>query len=51
MTGRELLLKAIRNETTPRPAWVPFVGSHGGRIIGETAEEYLRSSELIVRGL
>jgi uroporphyrinogen decarboxylase len=51
MTGRELLLKAIRNETTPRPAWLPFVGSHGARIIGKTAEEYLRSSELIAQGL
>jgi uroporphyrinogen decarboxylase len=51
MTGRELLLKAIRNETTPRPAWLPFVGAHGGRIIGKTAEEYLSSSELIVQGL
>jgi len=51
MTGRELLLKAIRNETTPRPAWLPFVGCHGGRIIGRSAEDYLRSSDLIVEGL
>jgi len=51
MTGRDILLKAIRNETTPRPAWLPFVGVHGAKIIGKSAEEYLRSSELLVQGL
>ncbi len=51
MSGKEILLKAIRNEPTPRPAWVPFVGVHGGKIIGATAADYLQSSELIVRGL
>jgi uroporphyrinogen decarboxylase len=49
--GRETLLKAVRNETTHRPAWVPFVGCHGVRIIGKSAEAYLHSSELIVQGL
>ena len=51
MNRRELLLKAIRNETTPRPAWVPFVGVHGAKLIGKTAREYLQSRELIVAGL
>ncbi len=51
MTGRELLLKAIRNEVTPRPAWVPFVGVHGARLIGVSAEDYLKSADLIVQGL
>lgn len=51
MTGKELLLKAIRNETTPRPAWVPFVGVHGAQLVGCTADEYLKSSELILSGL
>jgi len=51
MTGREILLKAIRNERTPRPAWVPFVGCHGGALIGRPADEYLRSGELIAEGL
>lgn len=51
MTGKQLLLKAMRNESTPRPAWVPFVGVHGGKIIGATAWDYLRSSERIVAGL
>ena len=44
MTGRELILKAIHNETTSRPAWLPFVGAHGARLIGRSAEDYLRSA-------
>ena len=51
MTGRELLCKAIRNETTPRPAWVPFVGVHGAALAGVTAREYLQSAEAVVAGL
>jgi len=51
MKGRELLLRAIRNETTPRPAWLPFVGAHGARIIGQKASAYLQSADLVVQGL
>lgn len=51
VTGKQLLLKALQNEATPRPAWVPFVGVHGGKLIGVTAWDYLRSSERIVAGL
>ena len=51
MKGRELLLKAVRNEITPRPAWVPFVGVHGAKLIGKSAAEYLRSADLLVAGL
>lgn len=51
MTGKEILLQALRNQETPRPAWVPFVGSHGGALIGRPADEYLRSGDLIAQGL
>ena len=51
MTGKETLLRALRNELTPRPAWVPFVGVHGGQLIGMKAPEYLRSADALVRGL
>ena len=50
MTGKELVLAAFRRETTPRVPWVPFVGVHGGFLIGMPAHEYLRSAEAIVRG-
>ena len=42
MTGKEILLSAIRGEETSRPAWLPFVGCHGGKLIGKSATEYLR---------
>jgi uroporphyrinogen decarboxylase len=51
MTGEEILFKAIRNELTPRPAWVPFVGVHGAHLIGAKAENYLKSVDLMFRGL
>lgn len=51
MNGKSQLLRALKNESTPRPPWVPFVGVHGGKIIGASAQDYLRSRDLIVRGL
>jgi len=51
MTGKALLLKAIKGEKTERPAWLPFVGCHGGFLLGKTATEYLQSEDLIVEGL
>jgi uroporphyrinogen decarboxylase len=51
MNGKELIIRALRNEPTLRPAWLPFVGVHGGYLIGESAERYLKSSDLIVQGL
>ena len=44
-------MQALRGEETPRPAWVPFVGCHGGYLIGSTATEYLKSADLLVEGL
>lgn len=51
MTGKELLLTAIKNEYTARPAWLPFVGVHGGKITGVGAADYLRSADAILAGL
>ena len=51
MNGKELLLSALRGEETSRPAWLPFVGCHGGFLIGKTATEYLQSADLLVEGL
>lgn len=51
MTGKEIILKAMRGEETVRPAWLPFVGCHGGKLISKTATEYLQSSDLLVEGL
>ena len=51
MTGKELLLRALNGEQTLRPAWLPYVGVHGASLVGVTAEEYLKSANLIVDGL
>ena len=51
MTGKQILLDAIAGKETERPAWLPFVGCHGGFLIGKTATEYLQSADLLVEGL
>ncbi|MBE9510800.1 MAG: uroporphyrinogen decarboxylase family protein, partial [Bacteroidetes bacterium] len=51
MTGKELIKKAFRLEETERIPWIPFVGCHGGILIGKDAEEYLKSAEFIVAGI
>jgi uroporphyrinogen decarboxylase len=51
MSGKDILIKAIKNEETPRPAWVPFVGVHGGKLIDEKSRDYLQSGDLMVKGL
>jgi len=49
-TGKELVLSAIKLEETERVPWVPFVGCHGGSLIGKGADEYLMDADLIVQG-
>ena len=51
MQAKELVLAALRNEETERTPWVPFVGCHAGKLIGTTADLYLQSADLIVRGV
>jgi len=50
MNGKALLLQAIRNQQTPRAPWMPFVGCHGGFLLGKTATEYHKSATLILEG-
>ena len=42
MPNKELLLKALVGEATERTPWVPFVGVHGGALVGVDATEYLK---------
>ena len=51
MTGKEIVLSALRSEPVDRVPWVPFVGVHGGSFFGVDATEYLHSSEHIYNGL
>jgi len=49
--GKEHIFKAFNREVTDRTPWVPFVGCHGGKLIGISAENYLKSSTHMVNGL
>ncbi len=51
MNGLSIIMKAFRLEETERTPWVPFVGVHGGKLIGADAELYLKSTQLIVEGV
>ena len=51
MTGKELVTQAIHLEKTPRTPWVPFVGVHGGKLLGLDATTYLRSGDHIFNGV
>ena len=50
MTGKERILTAIKCQPVDRTPWVPFVGCHGGALLGVSASEYLKSEELLVKG-
>jgi len=51
MTGKEYIVNAYKLKECDRAAWLPFVGCHGAALIGETAERYLSSGGLIIKGL
>lgn len=51
MNSKQLVLTAIQNKETERSPWVPFVGCHAANLIGVTAKEYFKSSDLIVKGV
>jgi len=51
MRGKQLLKQAFALQETSRVPWVPFVGVHAASLLGITAEEYLKSTELIVKGV
>jgi uroporphyrinogen-III decarboxylase len=50
MSGKELVLAAIRGKETERVPWVPFVGCHAASLLGISARELLQSAERIVEG-
>ena len=50
-TGRERIRSAIQCEAVDRIPWTPFVGCHGGALIGATADDYLKSDDMIFQGV
>lgn len=51
MKGLKLIKKAFALEELERIPWVPFVGVHGGFLTGVDAENYLKSSTEVVKGV
>lgn len=51
MHGLSLIRQAFHLQPVERVPWVPFVGVHGGSLIGVDAEQYLKSSGHMVSGL
>ncbi len=51
MNRKELVLAAIRGEKTDRTPWVPFCGVHCASLLGKSAEDYLKSADLMTAGL
>ncbi len=51
MQGLELIKATMLLQETDRAPWVPFVGVHGGYLLGVDAKAYLTSSELMIRGI
>ena len=51
MSNKQLLISALKNKETERPAWVPFVGCHAAKLIGVDAEVYFKTKEHIVNGV
>jgi len=51
MSNRNRLLSALKCNPVSGTLWVPFVGVHGGSLIGVNASEYLKSADHIVNGL
>lgn len=51
MTGKERIQHAFAGQKGDRVPWVPFVGCHAGMLIGEDAESYLKSADLVEAGV
>lgn len=51
MTGIERINKAFKCQDLDRIPWVPFVGCHAGALLDVSADEYLKSDELIIEGI
>ncbi len=51
MNELERVTSALQLKEVDRIPWVPFVGVHAAKLLGITAEEYLKSSDHIVNGV
>jgi len=48
--AKQLLIDAIRGKKTPKPPWVPYSGVHSAFLIGESADKFMQTPELLAKG-
>ena len=51
MTQKEILIRTLKHEETPKVAWVPFAGVHAGKLLGYTAAEVLQDEDKLFDSL
>jgi len=51
MTGRERVQAVLQRKKSDQVPWVPYIGIHGARLIDVSAETYLKSGELMEKGI
>jgi MtaA/CmuA family methyltransferase len=49
--SKQLLLDALKGETTLKAPWLPYAGTNCAFLINETAENYLKDPKLIAKGI
>ena len=49
--SKQMLIDAYRGKRTESAPWVPYSGVHCAFLIGEKADEYLKTPELIAKGV
>lgn len=50
-SGKELIIRTLRHEDTPRVPWVPYAGVHAAKFKGYTAVDILQDSNKLVESL
>ena len=49
--AKQLLIDALKGKRTSRAPWLPYAGINSAFLINETADNYLKSPELIAKGV
>ena len=49
--SKQLLIDALKGKRTSRAPWLPYAGINSAFLIDETAENYLKSPELMAKGV
>lgn len=47
MSNKDIIMEALNYGQPQRVPWVPYVGVHGAKLLGKSAQELLQSSELL----